>query len=266
MFLTINDIKTIAQEMKLKLGIDYPGFSMSFFRRRLNYVFEAMNIHRIQDFNSMFASIVKVDEIAHYMSVPCTEMFRDPGFWRRLKKYLSGRNNLRIWIPNLSNCYELFSLVVILHQIGNKDYKIVANCISEKTEKTIVALKVPSKDDQVNRSNFERLETPDDSYENYFVKKDDGKVYIKPELLKNVEFRVGWFMNREVETFDFVLVRNVLVDYAMPLYEKAAQRLCQSVGEGGLLALGVKERFAVKIPSITLVDETESIYGRNFKG
>ncbi len=265
MFLTINDIKTIAQEMKLKLGIDYPNFSMSFFRRRLNYVFEQMSVHRIQDFNSMLASIVKVDEIAYYMAVPCTEMFRDPAFWRTLKKYISGRENIRIWIPNLTNCYELFSLVIILKQVGVANYKIVANCISEKTEKEIKTLKIPSKDDVVNKSNFERLENQNDSYANYVEEHEDGKSYFKGELLRNVEFRVGWFMNREVEVYDLVMVRNVLVDYSMSLYERAAQRLCQSVGEGGLLTLGVRERFVIKIPSISIVDDSEGIYGKNFK-
>ena len=53
MFLSINDIKNLAVKMKEALGIDYTGYALSFFRRRLTGVLEKNNIHKISGLEAM---------------------------------------------------------------------------------------------------------------------------------------------------------------------------------------------------------------------
>lgn len=260
MLLTINDIKVIAEQMKQRLGIDFTNYNLSFFRRRLAYTFEQLNVHKLQEFNDMLSSMVKADEVLYYMSVPCTEMFRDPAFWRSLRRLIAQRTKLNIWVANLTNCYELFSLLVLLRQAGATDYKVMVNCVSNRVVNEVRSCHIPSGDVQVDRNNFERLESGE-TFETYISQAADGSLQFDASLLQGVQYRVGWFMNQPVEKYDLIICRNVLLDYSLPLHEKAASRLCASLAEGGLLAIGIKEKLCVKLPHVQAVNEQDGIYG-----
>ncbi len=264
MILTINDIKSIAAQLQQRLGIEYTSFALSFFRRRLMNAVEKLNIHRQQEIADMLTSMVKLDEIAYRLSVPCTEMFRDPAFWRALRKHLGTVDKPTIWLPNVTNGYELFSLMILLRQIKKVDAKIKVNCVSEKIVAEIKSLVYPTKADEINRSNFERLEWTD-SFDDYVHKEDDGRQLFDASLLEGVDIRVGWFMNQPVEKYDVIVFRNQLLEFTVPMHEKAVTRLCESMNDGGILAIGIKEKLLVKVPMISVVNESENIYGRNIK-
>ncbi len=265
MFLTLNDIKAIAVQLQQRLDIDYPNYAVNFFRRRLNYAIEKMNLHRPQELTDMLNSIMKADEIAYYMSVPSTELFRDPSFWRSLRKYIQNIPNLTVWFPALTCGYELFSLLILLDQMGKKDYKIFVNCVSDRIIKDVKTCLIASKTEQINRSNFERLEWTA-SFDDYFKQQDDGRMMIKEDLLDKVDLRGGWFMNQTVEKYKLIIFRNALLEFSVPLHEKAVQRVCESMEDNALLAIGIKEKLLVKVPGVVAKNENEGIYGKgNFE-
>lgn len=258
MFLTINDIREIGAQMSAKIGVDYTGYSINFFRRRVIAMFEELGVRKIQDLESMLDDAVKADEIAHLMTIPGTEMFRDPSFWRALRKILSGKQSLTVWMPNLTNGFELYSLMVLLNQIGINNIKVVGQVQSDITLKDIKTLSIPEKYDEVNRSNFERLESGT-KYEDYFESTENG---IKPKsnLLENVTFVKGWFMDSAVEKYDLIIFRNILLEYGPRLHEKAVERLAASLNDGGMLAIGIKEQLLTKTTNLKPHEAGESIY------
>lgn len=259
MFLTINDIREISAKMTEAIKVDYTGYSINFFRRRVTYLFDKFNIHKVSDFCAMLADKSKIDEIVYEMTIPATELFRDPAFWRALRKNISGKTSLSVWLPNLTNGFELYSLLVLLKQIGISDFKVVGNVLSTITETEIRTLNIPQKYDEVNRSNFERLESGC-KYNDYFQTNDAGIVSPVGNLLNNVTFVKQWFMNSPVEKYDLIIFRNQMLEYGPILQEKAVDRLVASLNTGGLLATGIKENPTTRTTALKPVEKDESIY------
>ena len=260
MFLTINDIREISAKMTEKTGVEYSGYALSFFRRRLALVLDKMGIHKVQDLYAALEDKDKSDAIVYHMTVPCTEMFRDPAFWRALRKNLSGRTSLTVWFPNLTNGYELYSLVILLKMIGVSDVRIVGNVQSARTLDEIKNISVAQKLDEVNKSNFERLESGC-KYEDYFETTEEGHIRPKGDLLNGVKFVKGWFGSNPVEKYDLIIFRNILLEYGYKLHEKSVVRLCESLVEGGMLALGIKEPLIADVAGLKVIEREESIYG-----
>lgn len=258
MFLTINDIKEISAKMTEKIGVEYTGYSINYLRRRVSHVIEQLGLHKVQELLALLDDSEGKDKIAYEMMIPGTEMFRDPGFWRVLRKNLSGKKSLNIWLPNLTNGYELYSLLVLLRQMAISDYTVTCNILSSKVESDVVSMTFSEKTDEVHRSNFERLESGT-KYEDFFEQTDEG---FKPkgDLLKGVKFVKGWFIDSPVEKYDLIIFRNILLEFGVRLHEKAVNRLAESLNPGGLLAIGIKESLVSRETSLKSLDKDESIY------
>ncbi len=259
MFLTINDIREISAKMTDAIGVDYTGYSINFFRRRVTTLFDKLGIHKQQEFFALLTDNDKRNEIAYEMTVPATELFRDPAFWRSLRKNINGKEKLSVWLPCLTNGFELYSLLILLKQIGITNVKVVGNTMSSVSEAEIRTLNIPQKYDEVNRSNFERLESGT-KYDDFFHTDTDGIVRPIGNLLDNVTFVNKWFMNCPIEKYDVIIFRNILLEYGPTLQDKAIERLMQSMDQGSLLAVGIKEDPTSRTTALKPVEKDESIY------
>ena len=68
MFLSINELRELAALMSGRLHVDYTGYNLSFFARRLQHVFKKMGLRRAQDLKSALGSLPKDDEVNYYMT------------------------------------------------------------------------------------------------------------------------------------------------------------------------------------------------------
>lgn len=263
MVLTLNDIKSIATKMTEATKIDFINFNSSFFRRRLLYCFDKMAVHKVSEVDGLLADKQKTETLLYHMLVSGTEMFRDPAFWRSLKKLLSTKDKqIRIWIPELTNCYELYSLLIFLDAIGC-DASVTVNSSSQKVIDEVKTYQIPFITDELNRSNFERVEIVNKSYDEYVeIGEDTNQSSLRYGMLNNVTFRNRWFMNELPEKYDLIIMRNILLAYNKPLHERAVAMLVGSLDSKGLLALGIKELPLLKTTMFSAVDAEESIYGR----
>lgn len=241
MLLTTKEIREVEVILAERLKVDYANYTDDFFRRRLAYVFEKMHLHRVQDLYAALGSLVTFDEITYYLSVPQTELFRTPSFWRRLIRILAAGDVKSVWLPCLTSYHELFSLVVALRLAGRDDCRVVAHVVSDRIAAECRDLKVSKHDDAQNRSNFERLESQA-SYDDFVVKTADG-FRLRVGLVDAVDFRNGWFINCPDEAFDAVICRDVTLCYNEKLTREAMARLVGSLsGAGSVLGLGSMER------------------------
>lgn len=241
MLITTKELREIESVLAERLKVDYSNFSDDFFRRRLTYVFDKMHYHRVQDLYEALGSLVTFDTLSYYLSVPQTELFRQPSFWRRLVKHLAESHAKTIWLACLTSYHELFSLLIAADLAGRHDLKIVANVLSDKISNECRSLCLSKKDDKQNRINFERLESQA-SYDDYVSKTADGFA-LRPGMVEGVTFRNGWFVNEPDEKYDIVICRDVMLTYNEELQKKAVAKLADSLdGRGSILALGVMER------------------------
>lgn len=259
MFLAINDIKEIAVKMTEVIGVEYTSYKFSFFRRRLSKIFDDLHINKVQDFYTMLADKKSADNIAYRMLVADTEMFRDPSMWRHLRKFLTDKPEPKIWLPVLTNGYELFSLLVILKQANIANARIVVNCESKQAIEGLQSVIIPAKVQEVNISNFERLEVTNDSIDNYVVSTTDGYAF-KTDMLANVEFRNRWFMNEAADKYDLIIARNAMINYDSQLQERVIKRLSESIERNTILCIGVKEQLLYKIPNLNTKNAADGLY------
>ncbi len=237
------ELKNIETLLTERLKVDYKNYNEEFFRRRLSYLFERMALRRVEDLNTVMASLVKFDEITYYMAVPSTEMFRAPSFWRAFTHIIEGKKQLHsIWMPDLTSYHELYSLLIALRIAGRTDCSIVANVLSDKITSDVQHGRLSSHDYKDDASNFERLESQF-AYDDFVTLTDDGP-FLKPELLSNVTFRNGWFLNQpNNEFYDVILFRNTLLSYNLSLHRKAVKMVVDSLSRtGAMLCLGTMER------------------------
>lgn len=243
MVLTTNELRDIALLLSERLKVDYTHFADGFLRRRMTRLFEKMAFHRIQDLNNAMASLVKFDEIAYFLSIPQTELFRIPSFWRRLVKILADKDIKNIWIPDLGSYHELYSLLIILDIAGRRnDVTVTVNVVSDRITNAVKNLILNKKEDPQDLSNFQRLELQA-SYADYVTPDADSVPHFRPDLLDGVKFRNGWFLNYDDQSFDIIILRDVLLAYDRDLHKKAVAHLANSLSRpGATLCLGAMER------------------------
>ena len=206
------------------------------------------------------ASLVKFDEIAYYLSVPQTELFRTPAFWRHIIKTLADPNIKSIWLPDLSSYHELYSLLITLDMTGRNDIRVVANLLSDKAKNAILSLNVNKKDEQQDISNFQRLETQA-SFDQYVLTTPDGSRQLRKGLVDTVEFRNGWFINTQNQKFDIIILRDTLLSYNLKLHQQAVAHLADSLSRpGALLCIGAGERPLGSQNRLAPDSSTEGVY------
>lgn len=242
MLLTTSELREVATMLSERIKVDYPHYCDSFLRRRMTYMFEKMRFRRLQDLHAALASPLKFDEMAFYLSVPQTELFRHPSFWRQLRKMLSADASIRsIWLPCLSSPHELYSLLVTLDMAGRPDCRVRACVVSDRVTAAARGLALSRSEEQQNRLNFERLETSA-SYDDYVCAGLDGAPSLRRGMVDGVEFRNGWFMNFEGESHDLIVFRDVLIEYGRELHAKAVAHLVGALSRpGAALCLGPVE-------------------------
>lgn len=261
MVLTTSELKDIALVLSERLKVDYTHFADGFLRRRMTRLFEKMAFHRIQDLNNAMASLVKFDEIAYFLSIPQTELFRTPPFWRHLAKILADKSIKNIWLPDVGSYHEVYSLLMILDIAGRRaDTSVTVNVVSDRTTASIRALTLSKKNDPQDLSNFQRLELQA-SYADYVTPDADSVPHFRPDLLDNVVFRNGWFLNYDDQSFDLIIFRDVLLTYNRELHQKAVAHLADSLSRPrAFLCLGQMERPLGSEDRFDMVNAADGIF------
>ena len=134
----ISDLRRITELVKEQYRYDFTNYAMSSFRRRILRIMELYKfgsadllIKWLKDDKSFF------DEFIAEITVNVTEMFRDPPFWRELRdnvipNILLNHNTISIWHAGCSSGEEVFSMAILLKEMGILDKaKIIATDIDK---------------------------------------------------------------------------------------------------------------------------------------
>src|SRR5512145_1850023 len=137
----IVETKNIIKIINDKYNIDFADYALTSFKRRIERIMDSYNfkypeflLNKLQDDPGFF------DLFIHEISVPSSEMFRDPSLWRILREEtIPGLLNeitqtLKIWLPNSVSGDELFSLCILLKEMGLLEkVQITVSAISDKS-------------------------------------------------------------------------------------------------------------------------------------
>jgi len=243
----ISDLRRITELVKEQYKYDFTNYAMSSFRRRILRIMELYKfgsadllIKRLKDDRSFF------DEFIAEITVNVTEMFRDPPFWRELRdnvipNILLNHNTISIWHAGCSSGEEVFSMAVLLKEMGILDKaKIIATDIDkvilEKAKKGHYSMK----NMELNEKNYIRFEGKN-NFKDYF-KEENGKAVMDKSLIQNVSFREHDLVQGVVfNKFDLILCRNVMIYFNQNLQNEVLKKHHESLFKYGYLVIGSKE-------------------------
>jgi chemotaxis protein methyltransferase CheR len=243
----ISDLRRITELVKDQYKYDFTNYAMSSFRRRILRIMELYKfgsadllIKRLKDDRSFF------DEFIAEITVNVTEMFRDPPFWRELRdnvipNILLNHNTISIWHAGCSSGEEVFSMSILLKEMGILDRaKIIATDIDkvilEKAKKGHYSMK----NMELNEKNYIRFEG-NSNFKDYF-KEENGKAIMDKSLIQNVSFREHDLVQGVVfNKFDLILCRNVMIYFNQNLQNEVLKKHHESLFKYGYLVIGSKE-------------------------
>ena len=271
--LGIVDIREIIRIIKSLCNHDFSNFALTSFKQRLERL---MNLYTIGSAEGLVRRLKEdpgfFDTFLYEITVPSTEMFRDPSLWRWLREVFFPNHleksvgKLKIWLPSCVSGGELYSLAILLSEIGISDkVQITASSISDKS---IAIIKEGSYD-------LKKVEVSQENYKRFNGSKELS-AYYKPErdciirnttLIENVEFKkLNINFDNSPQNVKLILFRNALIYYNPSQQEKILQILHGSLSVSGHLAIGIREKISVISSSreFEFINETESVYRKKY--
>ena len=184
-------------------------------------------------------------ELLQYLTIPVSEMFRDPAFFLALRQQvlpvLQTYPSLKIWIAGCSTGEEVYSLAILLREEGLLEKSLIyATDINPvalgKAKRGIFTL--PSiKGHTVNYQQAGGTQ----AFSDYYSAAYDAAIF-DPTLRTNVTFSDHSLATDSVfSEMQLVLCRNVLIYFNKPLQNRALGLFHESLSHRGFMGLGSKE-------------------------
>ena len=264
----IVDTRNVIKFIKEVFGYNFTDFAITTFRRRLDVV---INNNKLRDADALIQKLQNdkpfFDQFLADISVDTTEMFRDPSLWRYLKdkvipEIAKGPTKSKIWVAGWDSGEELYSLAIVLKEMGLLDQvQIYATAFSDtKLTRTKEGI-IDPKQIEVNEANYERYNGAS-SYANYYSLKN-GIPVIDHSLIENVTFiKQNSIFDNSPSGIRLILLRNQMIYYNQIMCDRVIKIMANSLVPGGYCIIGIRESLeslGLSAP-FTLFDDMEKVY------
>ena len=265
--LQLNDIRKFTSSIKEKYNYDFSEFALASFKRKLVAILNERKFNSIDDYlEKLLLSEESFNIFLQDITVEVTEMFRDPEFWLSFKQEINKKtinNKLRIWLAGCSTGEELFSLAILLKEVGLYDKSIItatdfSSLMLKKIEKREFSL-LKMETNKKNYLKFEGITT----FEKYYTA-DSRRAIMNDDLLTNVELKQHLLFNEEEKmgNFDIIICRNIMIYFNSNLQDKVFKLFDASLKLGGNLIIGVREslQWSSIAHKYIIISDKEKIY------
>lgn len=263
------EINLLLRDILERYGYDFTAYAKASLRRRIERL---MTLDRFPGFGE-FRHRMKNDptylqRFVEQVSVNVTEMFRDPEFYRSLRKkvfpLIATYPHIRVWHAGCASGEEVFSMAIMLKEEG-----LLHKTLLYATDINPEALEIAR--NGVYRLNHMKQYSASylaaggkHSLSDYYVSNYDH-VKMDEELMKRTIFSThNLVSDSSFNEFHLILCRNVLIYFEKDLQNKVINLFDASLGHLCYLALGNKEtlRFTDVANQYTQI-ENEKIWRRN---
>ncbi|MGN7360584.1 CheR family methyltransferase [Paenibacillus sp. SAF-054] len=248
-------------------GYDFRNYALPSLRRRIWHFIHSENLKTISALQERVLHQRPVFErMVHNLSIPVTEMFRDPGlfltFRKKIVPLLRTYPYIRIWHAGCSTGEEVYSMAILLHEEGLYDKaRIYATDMNDRSLETakqgifgIEKMKLYTK------NYIEAGGTR--SFSEYYTAKYNSVIF-KPFLQKNIIFAEhNLATDRSFNEFNVIFCRNVMIYFNDTLRDQVHGLFHESLSRFGILVLGSKEsiQFTEYSDCYEPLDRVEKIY------
>ena len=239
-------LQALMEALYQRYSYDFRDYTLPSQRRRLNHAIERFRCAHLDALQELvLGDPAAFGELLQILTVPVTQMFRDPAFFRALREQvvpvLKTYPSPTIWVAGCCTGEEALSLAIVLHEEGLLERsRIYATEINPQALATAASGVYP----------LHRLAEYGDNYvaaggmgqlsEYYTV--EHATVRFQQRLLDKINFSDHSLATDSVfvET-QLICCRNVLIYFNKTLQERALGLFHESLCHRGFLGLGSKE-------------------------
>jgi len=265
----IVDIREINKTIQNKYNLDFSVFALTSYRLRIERLMNHNNINNVDQLIKKLENNKDFfDDFLYELTVPSTEMFRDPSLWRWLRddflprELEKSQSKFQIWLPNCVSGGELFSLTILLKECNllNKVH-IIASSLTNKSLENIKEGKYDLKKIEISTENYKRFQGKMNLKDYYRLERYHA--YFDLSLIENVEFiKQDLYFDNIPENIKLIIFRNNFIYYTPKFQEEVQNKLLKSLLPGGHLIIGIKEKMINNMyqNEFELINQNENVY------
>jgi len=261
------EIELFVRALKLRHGYDFTQYAPASLRRRVLQLAHAQQADTVSALTTRLlheAGFLPV--VLEGLSVPVSEMFRDPDVFKTLREQvfpvLASYPQINIWQAGCAHGQEVYSLAILLEEAGLYERtQIYATDFNESALKHAQEGICPAKEAQLWSRNYLAAGGSHTLADYYSARYELLK--LDQRLRRNVTFANHNLVTDEVFCeAHLVLCRNVLIYFSDTMQARTLALFRDSLVRGGFLCLGTRESldFAPSAADFMPVDAARRIY------
>ncbi|MDR4947296.1 CheR family methyltransferase [Neobacillus cucumis] len=249
---------------------DFRNYAAPFLQRR---ILNRMAAEKLKTVSGLQEKILHdplaMERLFHDFSINVTEMFRDPSFFKILRKkvipLVREYPAIRIWHVGCGSGEEVYSMAILLHEEGiYEKTKIYATDINkfnlEKAKQGSFPL------EKMKRYTTNYIQSGGEkAFSEYYSVKNELAVF-HSFLKKNmVFFQHNLVTDQSFNEFHIIICRNVMIYFNKKLQNHVHQLLYESLFSSGFLGLGNREevRFTDYAGHYEVLHSEQKLYRKN---
>lgn len=261
------EIRLLIEAVFLRYGHDFRDYAPASMKRRVLQAQQKMGLPSISALQErVLHNAAEFAVLLQYLTVPVSEMFRDPAYFLALRHHvvpvLRTYPSIKVWVAGCSTGEEPYSLAILLREEGLLDKTIlyatdINHASLERARQGIYSLDSM----QAFTRNYQKAGGTR-SFSDYYTAAYGGAVFDKT-LREGITFADHSLATDAVfsETH-LVSCRNVLIYFNRKLQDRALGLFHESLAHRGFLGLGSKETldFSAFAGRFEAVSRPERIY------
>jgi len=243
---TAIEIKLLVEAIYLRYSYDFRDYSPASLKRRVLHSLQQFQLPTVSSLQErVLHDPTAFSELLRYLTVPVSEMFRDPAYFLTLRQQvvpvLRTYPSVKVWVAGCSTGEEPWSLAILLREEGLLDRAMIyaTDINPESLEKARMGL-FPLEAMQGYTQNYQRAGGTQ-AFSSYYTAAFGAAKFDKT-LARNMTFADHSLATDSVfaETH-LVSCRNVLIYFNRRLQDRALGLFHESLCHRGFLGLGSKE-------------------------
>lgn len=267
------EIELFVRALKLRHGYDFSQYAPASLKRRVLQLAHAQDTGNVSELTTRLLHEPDFLSVAlEGLSVPVSEMFRDPDVFLALREQvfpvLASYPQINIWQAGCAHGQEVYSLAILLEEAGLYERtQIYATDFNEAALQQAREGIYPAREAQLWSRNYHAAGGRHTLADYYSARYEFIK--LDQRLNRHVIFANHNLVTDEVFCeAHLVLCRNVLIYFSDPLQDRTLALFRDSLVRGGFLCLGTRESldFAPSASDFTPVDAARRIYRLGSRG
>jgi chemotaxis protein methyltransferase CheR len=261
------EYRQFLESVRFTYGYDFTDYAEASVIRRIRSFMENNQVASVKDLGrKILKDEAAFEHFIQEITVNVTEMFRDPLFYKSLRKNVISRLAtypfIKVWVAGCSTGEEVYSIAILFREEGLLERTVIyaTDINQDALQKAREGISTISQMKNFT-GNYVKAGGKN-SFSDYYKAKYNSVLWDKT-LRQNMVFSVhNLVMDKSFNEFQLILCRNVLIYFNQRLQSNVITLFYESLCPFGFLALGNKESllFADKKNCFEDIDKKEKIF------